>query len=262
MIYKWIFFSSFFVHVWTHITLPTHETIPTFYRLRRNETADRTTALDRSHSKLNSWLGLSGANDSSDVKLVHFLLFVAMDSWNENIVYARRKIRFLVFEKNRELNARKLEFVETGNVRMRLRVSSSAISRQMSVYRGKTMNRGVRTCVRANAWPGVGISQTRMWILFAHPYDKVRSSYCFPSAKWYLKPFAKTSPTGLSPYRRDYIGYVRTRQCLCFLFFFRRLYHLPGWRENKHRVARGMRSLHERNEITLFMKSRNHWESM
>lgn len=96
MIYKWIFFSSFFVNVWTHITLPTHETIPTFYRLRRNETADRTTALDRSHSKLNSWLGLSGANDSSDVKLVHFLLFVAMDSWNENIVYARRKIRFLV----------------------------------------------------------------------------------------------------------------------------------------------------------------------
>lgn len=172
------------------------------------------------------------------------------------------KNSFSRIEKNRELNARKLEFVETGNVRMRLRVSSSAISRQMSVYRGKTMNRGVRTCVRANAWPGVGISQTRMWILFAHPYDKVRSSYCFPSAKWYLKPFAKTSPTGLSPYRRDYIGYVRTCQCLCFLFFFRRLYHLPGWRENKHRVARRMRSLHERNEITLFMKSRNHWESM
>lgn len=79
----------------THYSSNT-ETIPTFYRLRRNETADRTTALDRSHSKLNSWLGLSGANDSSDVKLVHFLLFVAMDSWNENIVYARRKIRFLV----------------------------------------------------------------------------------------------------------------------------------------------------------------------
>lgn len=120
------------------------------------------------------------------------------------------KNSFSRIEKNRELNARKLEFVETGNVRMRLRVSSSAISRQMSVYRGKTMNRGVRTCVRANAWPGVGISQTRMWILFAHPYDKVHSSYCFPSAKWYLKPFAKTSPTGLSPYRRDYIGYVCT----------------------------------------------------
>lgn len=81
---------------------------------------------------------------------------------------------------------------------------------QMSVYRGKTMNRGVRTCVRANAWPGVGVSQTRMWILVAHPYDKVRSPYCFPCRKWYLKPFAKTSPTGLSPYSRGYIAYVRT----------------------------------------------------
>lgn len=108
--------------MYEYIILPTWNDSPTFYRLW-NETADRSTVLDRSHSKLNSWLGLSGANDSSDVKLVHFLLFVAMDSRIdfENIVYAMRKIHwfgndrielaiFLV-SKRVELSTRKLEFV-------------------------------------------------------------------------------------------------------------------------------------------------------
>lgn len=68
---RWFQVNIFF-RTCTNRLFSQHETIPTFYRLR-NETADRTTVLDRSHFKLNSWLGLSGANDSSDVKLVHFL---------------------------------------------------------------------------------------------------------------------------------------------------------------------------------------------
>lgn len=222
------------------------------------------TVLDRSHSKLNSWLGLSGANDSSDVKLVHFLLFVAMDSRESisRISYTRREkfvgsetiVRsFLPLFSYRE---------EFWTLKKRLheqcaRALTCVVTRdiqQMSVYRGKTMNRGVRTCVRANAWPGVGVSQTRMWILVAHPYDKVRSPYCFPSRKWYLKPFAKTSPTGLSPYSRGYIAYVHTRQYLCFPFFLRRLCHLPV--DGKTSIEKNVKFA-KKETIILFMKLRN-----
>lgn len=158
---RWFQVNIFF-RTCTNRLFSQHETIPTFYRLR-NETADRTTVLDRSHFKLNSWLGLSGANDSSDVKLVHFLPLccdVFANPFREYRISRREKFVYRTchfsecIEKNREFNSR----ICTGNVRMRWRVSSSAISRQMSVYRGKTMNRGARTCVRANAWPGVGIS--------------------------------------------------------------------------------------------------------
>lgn len=170
------------------------------------------------------------------------------------------KLPFFSYRKESRIEHSKTRIC-TGDMRMRLRVSSTAISRQMSVYRGKTMNRGVRTCVRSNAWPGVAIAQTRMWILLAHPYDKVRSPYCLPSGKWYLKPFAKTSPTGLSLYSRDYIEYVRTRQYLCFLFFFRRLCHLPV--DGKTSIEKNAKNACMKETITLFMKLRNHvktWE--
>lgn len=110
--------------MYEYIILPTWNDSPTFYRLW-NETADRSTVLDRSHSKLNSWLGLSGANDSSDVKLVHFLLFVCCDGFanrfreyrirnEKNSLIRKRSYRschFSRIEKSHELNTRKLEFV-------------------------------------------------------------------------------------------------------------------------------------------------------
>lgn len=111
-----------------------------------------------------------------------------------------------------------------------------------------------RACVRTRD----PVLASRMWIFPCPSIWQSSSLLLLPLfRKWYLKPFAKTSPTGLSPYRRDYIAYASIS---LFSLLFSSFMPFTGWRENKHREE--CKACMKETIALLFMKLRNYWESM